>query len=429
MDAKQPNPPPVYDVAGLTRDLDRLLKERFEWIQVRGEISNYKKAPSGHVYFRLKDGEAVLECVAWRSTAARWGGLGLRDGLDVTAGGGLSIYPPRGQYQLVVDSIRPAGAGALQQQFEELKRRLAAEGIFEESRKKPLPPLPARVALVTSPTGAAVRDFLETLRSHRCPARVLVCPVQVQGLSAAGEIAETIRWINGHIGADAIAVCRGGGSIEDLWAFNEEAVARAIFESKIPVIAGIGHEIDFTIADFAADVRAPTPTAAAGLIAHQYAVQRTALERNASRLAQSARTALDGQRGRFELSRRAIRRYHPMASVEHRRQRLDDLAGALIRAMRDETRRGRPALKSQAARLERAAIHALDGKKRSWERTARILEGHDFRRILARGYAICRDGEGRILTDAAETAEGARLDIRLARGTVLATADEVKPGL
>ncbi len=380
----------IYSVLELTEEIRRHLEERYDWVQVRGEISNFKKAPSGHAYFRLKDKDAVLECVAWRSTVIRWGGLDLGDGQEVIAGGRITIYPPRGQYQLIVSAIRPAGIGVLQQRFEELKQRLAAEGLFDSDRKKSLPLLPNRIAVITSPTGAAIRDFLKILKSCHCPVHVIVCPVLVQGEKAAGEVAEMIQWVNTQKDIDLAVLSRGGGSLEDLWAFNEEIVARAIFQSECPVMTGVGHEIDFTIADFAADVRAPTPTGAAQLICGIFDRHRDQLALLRDRLQRIMLPTLERLRSRIEDSRRALRRYHPIVWIEQQRQRLDELQISLLQAMKSELRTRRMIFDGRRNDLKRLAGYRISGLQKDLERYHTVLQSFDPAKTLARGYSICR---------------------------------------
>ncbi|HEV2105843.1 MAG TPA: exodeoxyribonuclease VII large subunit, partial [Candidatus Eisenbacteria bacterium] len=255
----------VLSVGELTRAIKETLAERFPAVWVRGEVSGLRHPESGHYYFSLKEGRAaVLGCAVWRTTAQRLA-FTLRDGLEVEAFGRIEVYEPRGGYQLIVEALRPAGLGALLLQLEELRRRLAAEGLFEAARKRPLPPYPARIGVVTSPVGAAVRDVVKVLRARWPGIGIVLAPVRVQGEGAAAEIAAAIERFNRHGGVDLLIVGRGGGSIEDLWAFNEEPVVRAIAGSRLPVISAVGHEVDVTLADLAADVRAATPSNAAEL--------------------------------------------------------------------------------------------------------------------------------------------------------------------
>jgi exodeoxyribonuclease VII large subunit len=255
----------IQTVSEITRQIKLSLESKYPRVWIQGEISNLKLHSSGHLYFSLKDEGAQISATMWRSRASS---LLFRpeDGMKVVVRGGITVYPPRGNYQIDVDQIQPLGVGELQLAFERLKKKLAAEGLFEAGRKKPIPQYPERIGIITSPTGAAIRDILSVLGRRMPSVEILFAPVRVQGVGAAEEIAEAIRAVNRVGDVDVIIVGRGGGSLEDLWAFNEEIVARAIAASKIPIVSAVGHEIDFTIADFVADLRAPTPSAAAELI-------------------------------------------------------------------------------------------------------------------------------------------------------------------
>ncbi|MEW6236147.1 MAG: exodeoxyribonuclease VII large subunit [Candidatus Omnitrophota bacterium] len=416
-----------YTVSELTEEIRLCLEERYDWVEVRGEISNFKKAPSGHVYFRMKDENAALECVAWRQTAMRWGGMELRDGAEVIAGGKIGLYPPRGQYQLVVSSLRLAGAGALQLRFEALKRKLAEEGLFDSARKRPLPYWPENIAVVTSPGGAALRDFVKTLREGGCPAKVMICPVLVQGEKAAGEISKAIAEINRRENFDLIVLCRGGGSLEDLWAFNEEAVARAIFTSRIPILTGVGHEIDFTIADFAADARASTPTGAASAIREIFERRRGELYADKERFLRTLPPVVERLRERIELTHRALKRYHPIAAIAMRRQRLDDIQSMLTLRMREHWIQAAAAQHEKGRRIADAMRRAVAERKNDLRRCEHLLRSYDPRRNLARGYAICRGEDGNIIRRIAQTAPRDRIDVFLADGSFASQVTEVRP--
>lgn len=439
----------ALSVSELTERLRLQLEERFGWVQVRGEISNYKKAPSGHLYFRLKDEEAVLECVAWKTTAVRWGGLALEDGVEVIAGGKITIYPPRGQYQLVVTAVRPAGAGALQQRFELLKQRLAAEGLFDAERKRPLPACPWRIAVITSPTGAAVQDFLKIVRASDCPVEITVCPVLVQGTEAARDISEMIQKVNRLNRHDVIVVCRGGGSLEDLWAFNEEITARAIFQSAIPVISAVGHEIDFTIADFAADLRAPTPSGAAELLTPDREGLRAAVTNCRLRLRRVLAARIDREHQRLALARQGLHTMtHPLDKLllrlDHlalglevalkrrlvaQQQRLDALVGRL--AQRQPSHR--LALQAQRVqelhyRLVQATQEGLREHARRFSRATGVLQAVSPLATLARGYAVVRRvGPDRaVVIDQAQVQAGERVEVLLHRGELVCRVEGKK---
>ncbi len=413
-----------YTVRELTEEIRRNLEERYEWVHVRGELSTYKKAPSGHAYFRLKDLDAVLECVAWKGTVVRWAGLDLEDGREVIAGGRITVYPPRGQYQLVVSTIQPAGIGILQQRFEELKQRLAREGLFDAARKRSLPAFPEKVAVITSPTGAAVQDFLKILHSNHCPVDVTICPVLVQGENAAADIAQMIRRVNAMNVFDLIVLCRGGGSLEDLWAFNEEITARAIFGAKTPVITGIGHEIDFTIADFVADVRAPTPTGAAQSICDLFDHHRYQLSLFSDRLLRIALPQVERWRERLDLTQKIIERYHPISLINQKRQRLDELHDDLFQHIKIVFHDRRRQLNERKKELLRAAKHELERHKNSLHRYENLLKSYDPAQTLARGFCICRKN-GRLVMRVADVAPDDTLRITVSDGSIDSKVIEV----
>ena len=456
----------VLTVGELSRALKRAVEEEFAWVSVRGEISGFKRAASGHLYFALKDSDAVLDAVCWRGAAGRLG-LGPEDGLEVIATGKISTYPGRSRYQIVVERLELSGAGALLKLLEERKRMLAAEGLFDEAVERALPFLPAAVGVVTSPTGAVIRDILHRIRA-RFPRPVLVWPVTVQGESAAGEIAAAIAGFN-RLGADTpvprpdvLIVARGGGSLEDLWAFNEEAVVRAAAASTIPLIAAVGHETDVTLIDLAADRRAPTPTAAAEMAVPVRAdlIDRTqALEH---RLGASLRRLLSERRARVDgLGRGLPEARNRLATAS---QRLDDWGERLIHAMhgglrarRQSVGRLRPhgprqllAFKRQqlaraavslsaerlgervgqsrkaagllAERLGRARRFALRDRAVKIETAARLLESYSYKGVLARGFAVVRDERKGPLTSAAKVKPGTALSLEFQDGHAAALA-------
>ena len=332
-----PNPPgQVFSVTDLTRRVKDLLEEKFPSLWVEGEISNVRSPSSGHVYFTLKDANAQLAVVLFRGVAAKVG-FALKDGLQVIAFGDVSVYERSGQYQLVARQLLPKGLGALQLAFEELKQRLAKEGLFDTARKKPIPTLPQHIGLVTSPTGAAIRDFLNIINRRFPNVHVVINPVRVQGNGAATEIAAAIDEFNalhasGRLPLDVLIVTRGGGSLEDLWAFNDEAVARALARSKIPTISAVGHEIDFTISDFVADLRAPTPSAAAELVVKAKDEYTRQINQYQARLQKDLRLQLAEARQRFSTlaSSHVFRR--PTETIRQYQQQLDDYAHRLHHA-------------------------------------------------------------------------------------------------
>jgi exodeoxyribonuclease VII large subunit len=430
-------------VSELSGALKRTVEAAFGLVRVRGEISGFKRHSSGHLYFALKDADAALDAVMWKGLA---GSLSFRpeDGLEVVATGRLTTYPGRSKYQIVVDRMEVAGVGALLAQIEERKKRLAAEGLFDAGRKRPIPFLPARIGIVTSPTGAVIRDILHRL-SDRFPRDVLLWPVPVQGEGADARIAAAIRGFGAMPQAerpDLLIVARGGGSVEDLMAFNAEAVVRAAAASPIPLISAVGHETDTTLIDFAADRRAPTPTAAAEMAVPV----RAELEERVAEIAVRLRKA--ERRTRMALLERvsglAARLPRPATLVEARRQRLDDAAERLPEALARRHARARDALAAAAARLApalglahgRAAtgLARLDGRLRVQLVADRIAGGRDrleallrlLRSLspdatLARGYAIVLDDRGRLVSRVADARAVGRLRLRLSDGEVGAT--------
>jgi exodeoxyribonuclease VII large subunit len=439
---------PEYTVSELSFRLKRVVEESFAYVRVRGEISGFVRARSGHLYLSLKDDKAVLDAVCWKGTAAA---LRFRpeDGLEVVCTGRLSTYPGRSRYQLVIERMEPAGVGALMALLEERRRKLAAEGLFDEARKRPLPYLPEVIGVVTSPTGAVIRDILHRLR-ERFPRRVLLWPVQVQGEAAAEQVAAAIRGFNriapgGPVPRpDLLIVARGGGSVEDLWAFNEEVVVRAAAASEIPLISAVGHETDTTLIDFAADRRAPTPTAAAEIAVPVRADLVEALadldrrqRQAARRLVAERRRHLEGLarglRGPRDLLALASQRFDDVAErlvrslralVETRRQHLVALAAALRPLLlRQELRRERERIVGLGQRLGRAGRLRLDEARRRVQAAERLLQGLSYENVLMRGFAVVRDGGGAPVTLAAATAPGMALDIQFKDGRVGAHVD------
>lgn len=453
---------PAYSVSEISQRIKRTLETTFDWVRVRGEISGFKRAASGHLYLSLKDENAVLDAVCWRGTAGRLA-VKPEDGLEVIASGRVTSYPGRSKYQIVIERLELAGEGALLKLLEARKRQLAAEGLFEEARKRALPYLPEVIGVVTSPTGAVIRDILHRL-ADRFPRRVLVWPVLVQGEGAAEQVAAAIRGFNrlspgGAVPRpDVLIVARGGGSLEDLWAFNEEIVVRAAAESEIPLISAVGHETDVTLIDFAADRRAPTPTAAAEIAVPVRAELLTALGDAARRLQGAALRLVAERRARVEGLARGLP--EPRRLVQESAQRLDDrverFANAMTRLLRDRhTRVGdlgarlpRPerqlALAAERFRYERDrlarlgprlltahryALERLDagprlrkalelGRDRAADRLTafgRLLDSVSYQRVLERGFAVVRGPEG-VIASAKDVAPGLALDLQFADG-------------
>ena len=409
---------PVYTVSQVNSYVKNLMDEDplLTGLLVRGEISNYKCYPSGHHYFSLKDENASLRCVMFRGEAVR---LRFRpaNGMRAAAFGRISVFPRDGQYQLYCSELMEDGRGALDQAFEQLRRRLEAEGLFDEANKQPLPRYPKKIALVTSPAGAAVRDMLRILGARWPLAEVLVAPVRVQGAEAAGEIASAIHLLNNRADVDLIIAGRGGGSKEDLWAFNEEIVARAIAVSNIPVISAVGHEPDVTIADYTADLRAATPSNGAELAVPDQNEERARLEQLSARLARALSARLGG--ARRELARlknsRALRDIK--VPVQDRRMAVDALRRRMALALRGRAEGGRQGLKAQKARLS-LALRTQTAKKQA--RLGRLAAGLDALsplKVLGRGYAIARRGED-VVSSVAQAESGDRLDVLVSDGVL-----------
>ena len=385
----------IQTVTEFTRRVKDALKGGVPPGWVRGEVSNLRTQASGHVYFSLKDAGAQLACVLFRGDAARQS-VKLRDGLQVLAYGEVDVYEARGQYQFITRALIEHGAGRLQQELEQLKQRLAAEGLFEAARKKPIPLRPRTIGFITSPTGAAVQDFIRILQRRHWTGRLVVLPAKVQGAGAAAELAAMLRTAEELDVFDLLVIGRGGGSIEDLWAFNEEALVRAVAACPVPIISAVGHEIDYTLCDFAADVRAETPSGAAELISsnHLAVVERVLnaggnMEDIIATRAEHARQQLDHARSRLRL-------LSPAAGIEQSHLRLDDLRNRLGSALRATVQTRREALGTARARLA-----ATSPAKRVEQESRRLLslwkrlESTSPASVLKRGYAIVRDERGR----------------------------------
>jgi exodeoxyribonuclease VII large subunit len=378
-------------------DLDFRLRE----VTVSGEISNFTQARSGHLYFTLKDAGSQLKCVMWRSAAER---LYFRpeDGDAVVATGRVSVYDAGGVYQLYADHLQPAGRGDLALAFERLKQRLAEEGLFDPAHKKSIPAFPRTIGIVTSADAAALRDILNVLARRYPLASVLIAPTLVQGADAPPQIIRALRWLDGRSDIDTIIIARGGGSIEDLWAFNDERVARAIFAAQHPVISGVGHETDFTIADFVADLRAPTPSAAAELATPDMAEVHASLRASEITLRSEMLALIEQKRWRIQMLSRALTHLSPQARLNNDRQRLD----------------------GQVARLERAMANRLE-RARGRLRLAEVgLTAVSPLATLARGYAIVWRAEGQIVRHVAEVNAGDRLSVQVSDGRFTVAVDQ-----
>jgi exodeoxyribonuclease VII large subunit len=437
----------VLTVSQLTADIRHVLEHEFARVAVEGEISNCRPWTTGHVYFTLKDTGAQIRAVMFRS-AARLLKFRIEDGQSVIARGRLSLYDVKGEYQLVVDRLEPKGAGALQVAFEQLKRRLEAEGLFAAARKRPLPVLPRTIGIVTSLDGAAVRDIVTVLRARYVNAHLVIRPARVQGEGAAADVARGLRAIARVPGMDVVIVGRGGGSIEDLWAFNEEVVARAIAACPIPVISAVGHETDVTIADFVADLRAPTPSAAAGLLVARRDDVCARVDRQGGRLAAAmhgrvlrhrarvhagtARPGFAGWPGHVAMrSRHVAELFHDLQRAARGRlagleRRLEQLQLRLeARDLRRRIGLTRARLVTATGRLDAAMVRRRHGARARLGTLAAGLGSLSPLAVLGRGYAVCWDDARRtILRDAAEVAAGARIRVTLARGELAARVTE-----
>jgi exodeoxyribonuclease VII large subunit len=432
----------VWSVSELTGRIRDLLAAEFPDIWVEGEVSNCHEAQSGHLYFTLKDARAQARCVCFR-TQVRLLKFRPEDGLHVTVRGSVSVYEQRGEYQIYVEHIEPVGLGALQIAFEQLKKRLAAEGLFDPARKKPLPVLPRRIGLVTSPRGAAVRDVVRILRRRFPNVHLILYPVRVQGEGAAGDIVGAIKYFNAKQFVDVMILARGGGSLEDLWAFNEERVARAIAASSIPIISGVGHETDFTIADFAADLRASTPSAAAEIVVQTRQEFDRHLAQLQQQMVQRTRILLLGQRQRLQAlaTHRGFQRLEEL--LRQYRQRSDELVGRLAAALKGrlelvrrrftvaQTRIAafdlrsritalRVRLEQRTSDLRARAERFLLAKRQRLERLRVQLDERSPLRVLERGYAIVYDAAGNVLHAAEQVAIGDEIAVQLARGRLAA---------
>jgi exodeoxyribonuclease VII large subunit len=410
-------------VSEFTRRVKRVLEGGIVPGWVRGEVSNLRPHSSGHVYFSLKDSGAQLSAVLFRADAARQT-VKLRDGLQIVAFGNVSVYEAQGKYQLVIRAVVEDGVGRLQREFEALKKKLSDEGLFEAARKRPIPPLPATVGFVTSPTGAAVQDFLRILIRRGWRGRVVVLPARVQGEGAAAEVAAMLGLAESLGIFDLLVVGRGGGSLEDLWAFNEEVLVRAVGACGVPIISAVGHEIDFTLCDFASDARAETPSAAAEMISSAFV---RAAERSAS-AAQALEAAVGfatrRARERLDHARARLRLLSPAAQVERGYLRLDDLANRLNAAPRSSIRMHRQRLNSTAARMARVSPEGriqLESHRllSLWKR----LQAASPASVLNRGFAILRDEAGKPVVRRAPIRPGQRLEAEFADGRIPLRAD------
>jgi exodeoxyribonuclease VII large subunit len=383
----------IYTVSRLNEQVKDLLEHSFPLLWIEGEISNFTSPASGHWYLSLKDEQAQVRCAMFRGRNQTAGFLP-KNGMQVLVRARVGLYAPRGEFQLILEHMEQSGEGALRRAFEQLKQKLQAEGLFDETRKKPLPAIPRSIGVITSPTGAALRDILNVLRRRYPLGEVVIYPVPVQGTEAAPAIVRALQVAAERQDCDVLLVARGGGSLEDLWAFNEEIVARAIHACPLPVVSGVGHEIDFTIADFVADLRAPTPSAAAELASPNTGEWRALLERLPQQLAQVQNRRLQqfGQRQAFLAKR--LSQLHPGRRLEQLMQRLDEFE----------------------QRLLRATERALEKKTHALALLSGVLDRLSPLKTLERGYAIASLSSGHVVTDATTVQLGDKLALRLHRG-------------
>jgi exodeoxyribonuclease VII large subunit len=392
--------PPRLSVTEFTRRVRRLLEgdEALKDVWVQGEISNFSRPASGHLYFTLKDAGAALRCVMWKGDALRTRGMPLGDGVSVEAHGKIGVYEPSGQYQLIVDLLHPAGEGALFAEFMRLKAMLEAQGLFDPARKRPLPQFPHKIGIVTSSTGAALRDMLNILRRRLPLVKVTLAPAPVQGIEAPAALVTALQKLNTSIQPDVILLARGGGSIEDLWAFNDERVVRAVADSAAPVITGVGHETDFTLVDFASDLRAPTPTAAAELATPITIYDLAgALQADVKRMNELVSGQIAELRRELETLNAGLRFYSPARRLMTEQQRVDDLTRRMERGL------------GQRLELESAHLAGLRNRLESLSPLA----------VLGRGYAVVsRPSDGKVVLTAKQAPVGSDLHVRLAAGSL-----------
>lgn len=428
----------IFTVSQLNRQVKQLLEENFGLVWIQGELSNLARPASGHMYFSLKDRGAQVRCAMFRAKNSHLN-FAVENGVEVLARARVGMYEARGEYQLIVEALEPAGDGLLRLKFEELKHKLSLEGLFDEDNKFELPQYPQRIGVITSPTGAALQDILSTLKRRNPAIPIVLYPTAVQGEAAKHEIVKAIHIANERDECDVLIIARGGGSLEDLWAFNEEIVVRATYESEIPIISGIGHEIDFTLVDFTADVRAPTPTAAAEICATPLAAMLDELKSFQLLLGRQIEQILKDSNQQLLLSKSRLQ--HPGKRIEQLFQRCDDLAERLPKALKNTLElktarsnnliakldRHSPAarvslLKQQSSeyiqRLSSALALQLSAKQALANELERTLNAVSPFATLSRGYAIITDENQQIVREAANAQVGNELDARLAKGTL-----------
>lgn len=440
----------VLTVTELTRHIKSLLEDYIGFVWVVGEVSNLRRPTSGHLYFTLKDAESQIAVVMFKNRNVRLR-FRLEDGMAVIAGGLVSVYERRGNYQIIAEELEPRGVGALQLAFEQLKEKLQKEGLFDPEHKKPLPMLPQRIGIVTSPTGAAIRDILNVIQRRFSNVHVLIYPVLVQGEQAAGQIAQGIADVDRLANVDVIIVSRGGGSLEDLWAFNEEIVARAIYECETPVISAVGHEIDFTIADFVSDVRAPTPSAAAELVVQERETLAEGIEALEKQLDGYIRQFMDSLRHRVQLYVESYVFQRPTEPLRQLAQRVDELtmreeqaARTIVQQVRarvervasavallspsTQISRGWESVQDAFARLKTGCAHRINMLQGELETVVGKLDSLSPLAVLARGYSLAwKLPEEALLKDVRALSRGDAVRLQLHKGSAVLSVDEVHP--
>lgn len=394
----------IYTVSELTKYIRQIIENSFPHIWVEGEISNFVLHSSGHMYFSLKDAGSVVQSAMFKRANEKLK-FKLKDGMKVICFGKVSVYEPRGSYQLIVEEVEPKGIGALQLQFQELKEKLSKEGLFDQAHKVPIPELPTRIGVVTSPTGAAIRDILNIARRRFSNVEIIIYPVRVQGEGSKDEIASAIRDFNRLDNVDVMIVGRGGGSLEDLWAFNEEVVARAIYDSEIPVISAVGHEIDYTISDFVADLRAPTPSAAAEMVIPKKEDLVNSINTNVTRLKNALLNILDSMAQRLAALRDSYALKYPLKMVDQYEQMIDDMR------------------KDMAIRVD----HLVDMRSENFNLLSQKLEALSPLGVLNRGYSISsRLPGGGIVKTSADVSVGDKIETRLGKGSLISKVEEIR---
>ena len=439
----------IFSVSRLVRETKAVLEGSFPLLWLEGEISNFSRPSSGHMYFTLKDEAAQVRCAMFRGK-----NMHMRfkpaNGMHVLVRARLTLYEARGDFQIIIEHMEEAGQGALQRAFDELKSKLGQEGLFDTRTKQAIPALPKKIGVITSPTGAAIRDVLSVLKRRFPAIPIIIYPVPVQGDAAAGEIAKMIKLADKRKDCDVLLLTRGGGSLEDLWAFNEEVVARAIYTCKTPLVSAVGHEVDFTIADFVADLRAPTPSAAAELISPDQDDIQQQLSKQFSRLQGQVRSLLQQSQQSLAWLEKRLQQQHPGQQLQAKAQRLDELELRLGRVVTHNINRQSHALTQLNSRLQRHAplqqLNQLELRQQAlqqrlhhaWERiiankqqqlamTSRTLNNVSPLATLQRGYAIVQDETNKtVFTDANKLNKGDRISARLAKGSLICTVDEIK---